>query len=110
MNKRGMKCCEPVSRRWVIVWLACLASVSPLFAQCGQPLPTPPPPGNGGMLLYSLRGQTVQVDGSSGGFSISNVSAPDVFPADFKGDDYLYLTGMKITDQGITYVYSVVPF
>ena len=62
------------------------------------------------MLLYSLRGQTVQVDGSGGGFSISNVSAPDVFPADFKGDDFLYLTGMKITEQGITYVYSVVPF
>ncbi|GFO81508.1 MAG: hypothetical protein A49_11350 [Methyloceanibacter sp.] len=62
------------------------------------------------MLLYSLRGQAVQVDGSGGGFSIPNVSAPDVFPADFIGDDYLFLTGMKITDQGITYVYSVVPF
>ena len=81
-----------------------------VLAQCGNPLPTPPPPGNGGMLLYSLRGQAVQVDGSGGGFSIPNVSAPDVFPADFIGDDYLFLTGMKISDQGVTYVYSVVPF
>jgi len=55
--------------------------------------------GGSGVLLYSLRGQTVQVDGSGGGFSIPNVSAPDVFPADFMGDDFLYL--MKITDQGI---------
>ena len=87
-----------------------LATSLSVSAQCGDPLPKPPPPGNGGVLLYSLRGQTVQVDGKGGGFSIANVSAPDVFPADFVGDDFLFLTGMKITDQGITYAYGLVPF
>jgi hypothetical protein len=82
------------------------------FAQCGQPLPPPPPPGSGGVvaLSYSLNGQTVQVDQGSGEFTITNVSAPDVFPADFKGDDFLFLTGMRMTGQGTTYYYSLVPF
>jgi hypothetical protein len=69
-------------------------------------LPPSPPEGP---ILYSLNGQTVEAS-ELGDFLISNVAAPDVFPADFVGDDYLFLTGMKITDAGTTYYYSQVPF
>jgi hypothetical protein len=62
-----------------------------------------------GVLLYSLNGQTVEAN-DLGDFFISNVAAPDVFPAGFVGDDFLFLTGMKITEEGTTYYYNQVPF
>jgi len=79
------------------------------LAQCDPPLPPPPPPDDGGVMLYSLNGQTVQAD-PSGSFLISNVAAPDVAPADFMGDDYLFLTAVKITDQQTLYAFGRIPF
>jgi len=78
-------------------------------AQCDPPLPPPPPPDDGGVVFYSLSGQTVQAN-ASGSFTISNVSAPDSAPADFKGDDYLFLTAVKITSQQTTYAFGQIPF
>jgi trimeric autotransporter adhesin len=93
---RGMVCLEV----WfgVVLWF-----YGPVFAQCDPPMPPPPPPDDG-VVVYALNGQTVEADGL-GDFLISNIAVPDLSPADGVGDDYLHLTGMRITRDGITYYY-----